>query len=422
MHRPPEPHLSFTIPSIHDDTTLDCRIYHPEDVSNPQIKGSEDSRPWRTKGIVMAHPYAPMGGSYDDRVVGIVVEESLSLGYFVGTFNFRGAHGSKGRTSWTGKPELNDYISFAAFFIHYLSYLNLFPSSDANFMPDQSPISPPSQNQGGLSRTSTKEKPLVILGGYSYGSLILRHLPPILPLLQSFSMPLDGTATSEILLRARKLADQSNQEWINLARDRLRQNSPQKGKGHENKLSVTIGGEETSPDVRRSSREIRRSMEGSRSLDLGRRMRSLSHRRLIRPQTPPDDPKVKQGRLEIEVPDARYLLISPLVPPLSTLAATGLGHKFWNGTLGSHHETLVHNPTLAIYGDQDGFASAKKVQQWTKKLCVVLGTKFSFVEVAGAGHFWHEPGVERQLRDTLKAWERGKVKGWEGALGHTDLN
>jgi hypothetical protein len=37
----------------------------------------------------MAHPYAPMGGSYDDRVVGIVVEEFLSLGYIIGTFNFR---------------------------------------------------------------------------------------------------------------------------------------------------------------------------------------------------------------------------------------------------------------------------------------------------------------------------------------------
>lgn len=37
----------------------------------------------------MAHPYAPLGGSYDDRVVGIVVEEFLARGYVVGTFNFR---------------------------------------------------------------------------------------------------------------------------------------------------------------------------------------------------------------------------------------------------------------------------------------------------------------------------------------------
>lgn len=37
----------------------------------------------------MAHPYAPMGGCYDDRVVGIVVDEFLRLGWVVGTFNFR---------------------------------------------------------------------------------------------------------------------------------------------------------------------------------------------------------------------------------------------------------------------------------------------------------------------------------------------
>ena len=37
----------------------------------------------------MAHPYAPMGGSYDDRVVGIVVDEFLKTGWIVGTFNFR---------------------------------------------------------------------------------------------------------------------------------------------------------------------------------------------------------------------------------------------------------------------------------------------------------------------------------------------
>lgn len=89
MHHPPEPHYSFTIPSIHDDTTLDCRIYHPQEVWRPQSHDNGNSRPWQKRGIIMAHPYAPLGGSYDDRVVGIVVEEYLALGYVVGTFNFR---------------------------------------------------------------------------------------------------------------------------------------------------------------------------------------------------------------------------------------------------------------------------------------------------------------------------------------------
>lgn len=82
-----EPHYSFTIPSIHDDTTLDCRIYH-SDIFDYSAGPDVGSR-WRKRGIVMAHPYAPMGGSYDDRVVSIVVDEMLKAGYIVGTFNFR---------------------------------------------------------------------------------------------------------------------------------------------------------------------------------------------------------------------------------------------------------------------------------------------------------------------------------------------
>lgn len=88
MRASSEPHYSFTIPSIHDDTTLDCRIYHPDIFEHPTRYDAKEPL-WRKRGIVMAHPYAPMGGSYDDRVVGIVVEEMLKAGYIVGTFNFR---------------------------------------------------------------------------------------------------------------------------------------------------------------------------------------------------------------------------------------------------------------------------------------------------------------------------------------------
>jgi hypothetical protein len=85
----PQPVYSFTIPSIHDDTALDGRIYHPSKLSTSKAREAGTDNQWRNKGIVMAHPYAPMGGSYEDRVVGIVVEECLALGFVVGTFNFR---------------------------------------------------------------------------------------------------------------------------------------------------------------------------------------------------------------------------------------------------------------------------------------------------------------------------------------------
>ncbi|KAJ4286261.1 hypothetical protein N0V90_013295 [Kalmusia sp. IMI 367209] len=399
----PEPRFSCTIPSIYDDTPLNIRIYQPTTLSRPQPSDhSNEKKLWRKKGIVMAHPYAPMGGSYDDRVVGIVVEEFLNAGWVVGTFDFRGAVGAKGRTSWSGKPELGDYQSFAGFFMHYMSYLRPNPSLNAVFTPDQSPISPTGQQSDKTPQVVTDETPIVILGGYSYGSLILKHLPPVLSILQPFSVPTSGSAAEEGLLRAHKLADQINLEWINQARDQDRK----KHKFHEHKLSVTMGGEETSPEKRRSSREIRRSLDGGRSLDLGSRLRSLSHRRRNE-EVLQTSAQATSIRPTIQVPEVRYLLISPLTPPISTLAAPGLARSFWSrSTQPGSEDILAKHKTLAVFGDQDMFSSARKMRDWVDRMQREAQDKFLNMEVGGAGHFWHEEGVERQLRDALMEWEK----------------
>ena len=144
---PPEPTLTFTIPSLHDDRTpLNCRIYHPpvgvaarwtrtrsarcetssqsraqshsrldekctreeeEEEGSCEVSPSfsppprlDESRPfdesspqWTTPsrggGAIVAHPYTPLGGSYDDAVVLAAVAEILKAGFVVGTFNFR---------------------------------------------------------------------------------------------------------------------------------------------------------------------------------------------------------------------------------------------------------------------------------------------------------------------------------------------
>jgi hypothetical protein len=85
MHHLPEADYHFTIPSIHDDLPLVCSIYVP---AHPPFAAS-GAPPWKKRGIIMASPYAPMGGTRDDRVVLMVVEEFINAGYIVGTFNFR---------------------------------------------------------------------------------------------------------------------------------------------------------------------------------------------------------------------------------------------------------------------------------------------------------------------------------------------
>ena len=79
----PHPDFIFTIPSIHDDANLECHIYHPRaNCSRPQESIQK-------RGAVFAHPYAPLGGCFDDPVVASVGSELLKAGFVLGTFNFR---------------------------------------------------------------------------------------------------------------------------------------------------------------------------------------------------------------------------------------------------------------------------------------------------------------------------------------------
>lgn len=83
----PEPTLTLTIPSLHDDgTMIKCRVYHPLCL---HVAGRRQKLAWRRDAVVFAHPYAPLGGQFDDHVVHAVAAVLLQLGYLVVTFNFR---------------------------------------------------------------------------------------------------------------------------------------------------------------------------------------------------------------------------------------------------------------------------------------------------------------------------------------------
>ncbi|KAF1913919.1 hypothetical protein BDU57DRAFT_558851 [Ampelomyces quisqualis] len=351
----------------------------------------------------MAHPYAPMGGSYDDRVVGIVADEFLKAGWIVGTFNFRGAHGSKARTSWSGRPELDDYISFAACFMHYMAYLRLH-SLENVILASEQPLMPLQADLLGPPAS-----PTVILGGYSYGSVILRHLPPVAAILQTFTNPITGSAHDEILMRARKLAEQSNRAWKNTSRSRER-GTRSRTKSHEPKSSMTMGGEETTPEKRRASRDIRRSVDRGFTIEIGCRLRSLSHSHCRRKDESPQRSLDMTYAHPIAIPQIRYLLISPVTPLISTFTAPALIHKFWHKSTGDGKDSIGQHATLAVYGNQDMFTSAKRILYWSEQWKATSGSKpasVEVVEVAEAGHFWVEHGVEDQLRSTLRDWEIG---------------
>lgn len=114
----PKPTLSFLIPSLKDQEKLECRVYIPKRLlrsgspATPQSRTStsddshgrhastssgltsidilcNDKDPSRKKAAIIAHPYAPLGGSFDDNVVHEATKVLLDHGFIVGTFNFR---------------------------------------------------------------------------------------------------------------------------------------------------------------------------------------------------------------------------------------------------------------------------------------------------------------------------------------------
>ncbi|KAI8958053.1 Alpha/Beta hydrolase protein [Daldinia sp. FL1419] len=402
----PRPDLSFTLPSIHDNTKLDCRIYHPIRSNQNQTLAPSDPS-WPRHAAVVAHPYAPLGGSYDDPIVHLVASILLHLGFVVATFNFRGASSSNGRTSWTSKPERADYMSVTGFLVYYLHYLSA------------------PQNKFRPVDADENSTPTLLLAGYSYGAMVTLQLPPLESFLSHFVSPATHTPFADIRLRAQHLAE----EQITL---HMTPASPRKS------LGMRVGGDE---DMSPKSREKRRSHSPDPEEKIRKGVREiLSRSKFIHRRR--NSPPVDQGTADdMEVPclenvsdlitfRTAYLLVSPplgFVTNLATMSFSNLWPKKRKGGSIKAHEDgakreesevkaeaemkLIVNPTLAIYGDQDSFLSIGKMRDWTTQLSNAEGSQFRYVEVSTAGHFWIEEGVARELRGAVYSFLVRLVKG-----------
>lgn len=66
----------------------------------------------------------------------------------------------------------------------------------------------------------------------------------------------------------------------------------------------------------------------------------------------------------------------------------------------------VHR-TLALFGDDDTFTAVGKLRRWSAELGRMPHSQFRGCEIKGAGHFWREDGVEQEAREILREWLRG---------------
>ncbi|KAK3647591.1 hypothetical protein LTR56_003265 [Elasticomyces elasticus] len=415
-----EPAYTFTLPSIVDDIKLECRIYHPHGHDENILRRNPN-----LKGAVVAHPYAPLGGCYDDSAVMAVIGTLLERGYIVATFNFRGAGGSDGKTSWTGRSEVDDYSSVVGFIIHYLQqWRHLFEDASSDVL---SPIVSADERNGDVPASARKKPLSLLLGGYSYGSLILARIPSVRTIQQRFEPAVVGTAVAEIVLRARTLAHQTYQAAKDT--EELQYASPQElSPTEDTSLSptkrtigspVTMGGEETDSSDRRRSRDSRRSVDIIRkSVDIPRRMKahmrhSSGSGKQRHHQRSSDEvmayqisDQVVMGSMpEVEV---HYLVISPVVLPFSTaLCPPGppVPQPFGRKIAADAHagDLFLKHPTLAIFGTKDGFTPVRRLRAWAEKQSP-QAVGFEWEPIESAGHFWHEEGVMRALQERIKTW------------------
>lgn len=311
-----------------------------------------------------------------------------------------------------------DYISFIGLFVHYLNDIESPSSPVDKLSPILSRTPPP-----GLTPTEFTSAPtsvpitpnlpgiLLILGGYSYGSLIASHLPAIDAILEKFTNIANGSVEAEIRLRAQSLSTQWNKE---AHESRMCQGLRANHKlGGSSRLS--FGGEETEPGSTRTSRESRR------SLDVIRRSVDRSRRLILRTQCAQVESSNEAhfGFTKIPKPQTCYLLVSPLLPPISLLLTmfsrlsgplclkdNARSSQSKHKTSSTTEEQLVNHPTLAIYGDSDFFTSRKNLRKWAEGLSERPSSMFRFREIGGAGHFWQEQGVDEKMRASLREWLR----------------
>ncbi|KAK0625533.1 Alpha/Beta hydrolase protein [Bombardia bombarda] len=439
----PEPTLRFTLPSLHDSLPLDCRVYHPHSLApspaSPSPVSNHGDASWPRHAAIVAHPYAPLGGSYDDPVVDIVANTLLRLGFLVTTFNFRGAHGSAGRTSWTAKAERADYMSVVGFVSYYTHFLDPFRSETVAFAPIRS-----------------SHPPVLLLCGYSYGAMVTSQLPFLDTILSPFNTPSCGSPAAEIRLRAQHLAETQNTVLASARAAAVHRfaggaRSPRKS------LGLRVGGDEEirkSHDSRHSfavdaeDRICKGVAELMAKAKKGRKRRTVGGERIYQEGegalvVPEKDQHGPAHDCLLPIPERNtprpaYVLISPLQgtvtnfatmsfpmpfpnitwksftqsPSSSSLTGSQRGNSKFNSKSDSRPQAplpdaeakLVMNPTLAVYGDSDGFVPVRKLREWASRLQSAPDSRFQAHEVSDAGHFWAQGKAAYIMRDAVRTF------------------
>lgn len=294
--------------------------------------------------------------------------------------------------------------------------LSTIPSARTSHVEGAEP-SVPGTTAANLRANSQSSDITLLLSGYSYGSLILSRLLPMPEILSRFESAHIGTTPAEILLRARRLAQESRSTMTTAhssPEPRGRRLTPSDATKPRLRASpVVVGGEETNPQERRRSRETSRSASiVHRSVEMPHRIKARIRRRSSGARSNAamrSEESIASSQAARSAPgvSVRYLLISPLLPPLAhTLVAPASLSSLRGGVDRSTGFGMMNRPTLAVWGSEDGFTSNRRLKAWAERMTGsghATGV-LKWKDVQGAGHFWREPGAMKALMQEIRGW------------------
>jgi pimeloyl-ACP methyl ester carboxylesterase len=244
-----------------------------------------------------------------------------------------------------------------------------------------------------------EQKLRLVLGGYSYGSHITTRLPDLTTIFKSLKDAGSAQAALEIADKSKLLASQTRTDLMSAQRSRhlsIPMESPNRA-SFDHVLSVGSCDETPASPTLKPHHSVKKSIDDiSRriSIRLKRHSRDIDEDEIPRPVDKPQLPELDATLFELS-----YVLVSPLLPPVSTLTTL----PFFSSSTGDHEQKFREHPSLAVFGGRDMFTSAKKVRAWCSTIAEV-NSKFRWVEISEASHFWHEDGVAKRLNRAVKEW------------------
>ena len=114
-------------------------------------------------------------------------------------------------------------------------------------------------------------------------------------------------------------------------------------------------------------------------------------------------------RVSVPEVSVRYLLVSPVLPPL---AHTLVPPVSWTGLKGGVEKGTGFGalacPTLIVWGSVDSFTSNRRLKAWAERLSKAASPgMLRWRDFEGVGHFWREAGVMKAMTGEVSEWVRG---------------